>query len=148
MERQINEAGRAAGLEFRLDRSRGGNSFDAHRLLHLAADHGLGDQMKERLLRAYFTDGEPIGDPVTLARLARETGLPAAEVADVLAGDRYADAVRADEATAHAYGATGVPFFVIDETYGIAGAQSPEVSDQARSRTLEKTAGDWAPAMP
>jgi predicted DsbA family dithiol-disulfide isomerase len=97
MERQINEAGQAAGIDFQLHRSRGGNSFDAHRLLHLAADHGLGDETKERLLRGYFSEGEPIGDPATLARLAVEAGLPAAEVAEVLAGDRYADAVRADE---------------------------------------------------
>jgi predicted DsbA family dithiol-disulfide isomerase len=142
MEGQINEAGRAAGLDFRLDRSRGGNSFDAHRLLHLAADHGLADAMKERLLRAYFMDGEPIGDPATLARLAVEVGLPAAEVDDVLAGDRFADTVRADEATAHAYGATGVPFFVIDETYGIAGAQSPEVFTNLLDRAWSETHPD------
>jgi predicted DsbA family dithiol-disulfide isomerase len=148
MERQINEAGRAAGLEFRLDRSRGGNSFDAHRLLHLAADHGLGDQLKERLLRAYFTDGEPIGDPATLARLAVDTGLPPAEVDDVLAGDRYVDAVRADEATAHAYGATGVPFFVIDETYGIAGAQSPEVFANILDRAWSETHPDPGGTVP
>jgi predicted DsbA family dithiol-disulfide isomerase len=142
MERQINEAGRAAGLDFRLDRSRGGNSFDAHRLLHLAADHGLADATKERLFRAYFMDGEPIGDPGALARLAVDAGLPAAEVDDVLAGDRYADVVRADEATAHAYGATGVPFFVIDETYGIAGAQPPEVFANVLDRAWSETHPD------
>jgi predicted DsbA family dithiol-disulfide isomerase len=139
MERQITEVGQAVGLDFRLERSRGGNSFDAHRLVHLAAEHGLGDQMKERLFRAYFTDGEPIGDPATLARLAVNVGVPPTEVDDVLAGDRYAEAVRADEATAHAYGATGVPFFVIDETYGIAGAQSPEVFTNVLERAWSET---------
>jgi predicted DsbA family dithiol-disulfide isomerase len=127
MDRQITEAGRSAGLDLHLDRTRGGNTFDAHRLLHLAADHGRGEELKERLLRAYFTEGEPIGDPAALARLAREAGLPAADIDDVLAGDRYAEAVRADEQHARALGATAVPFFVIDETYGIAGAQPPEV---------------------
>jgi predicted DsbA family dithiol-disulfide isomerase len=139
MERRITEVGQGVGLDFQLHRSRGGNSFDAHRLLHLAADHGVGDEMKERLLRAYFTEGEPIGDPATLARLAVEAGLPAGEVDEVLAGDRYADAVRADEQQAQAYGATGVPFFVIDETYGIAGAQSPEVFTNVLERAWSET---------
>lgn len=127
MDRQITEAARGVGLEFQLARTQGGNSFDAHRLLHLAADHGLADELKERLLSGYFSEGEPIGDPAALARLAVEAGLPAAEIDQVLAGDRYAEAVRADERHARALGATAVPFFVIDETYGIAGAQPPEV---------------------
>ena len=53
------------GLDFRFDRLRLGNSFDAHRLVHLAAAHGIQDAMKERLMRAYLTEGEPIGDPAT-----------------------------------------------------------------------------------
>lgn len=127
MDRQITAVGGSVGLDLRLDRTQGGNSFDAHRLIHLAAEQGLAGEMKERLLKAYFTDGEPIGEPATLARLAKELGLPAGEVDDVLAGDRYAEAVRADERHAQALGATGVPFFVVDETYGIPGAQEPEV---------------------
>lgn len=144
MERRVTTAAAEAGLEFHLDRVRGGNSFDAHRLLHLAADHGLtlADRLKDRFLRAYFTDGEPIGDPATLARLAVEAGVPAIEVDDVLAGDRYADAVRADEAQARAYGATGVPFFVIDETYGISGAQAPEVFTNILERAWSETHAD------
>ena len=144
MEGRVTAAAAEAGLEFHLDRVRGGNSFDAHRLLHLAADHGLevADRLKERLLRAYFTDGEPIGDPATLARLAVEVGLPAAEVDEVLAGDRYAEAVRADERTAQAYGATGVPFFVIDGTYGLSGAQPPEVFTNVLERAWSETHGE------
>jgi len=141
MEGRVTAAAADAGLEFHLDRVRGGNSFDAHRLLHLAADHGreVADRLKDRFLRAYFTEGQPIGDPATLARLAVEVGLPAAEVDDVLAGDRYAAAVRADERTAQAYGATGVPFFVIDETYGLSGAQPPEVFANVLDRAWSET---------
>ena len=148
MDAQITEAAGAVGVDLRLDLARSGNTFDAHRLLHLAADHNLGDQVKERLLKGYFTDGEPIGDPATLARLAVEAGLPAAEVDDVLAGDRYADAVRVDEATARAYGATAVPFFVIDETYGIAGAQPPEVFANVLERAWSETHGEAAEPSP
>jgi predicted DsbA family dithiol-disulfide isomerase len=146
MERRITEAGREAGLDIRLAATRGGNTFDAHRLLHLAAEHGRADAVKERLLRAYFTDGEPIGDPASLARLAVEAGLPAAEVHDVLAGDRYADAVRADERYAQALGATAVPFFVIDETYGIAGAHPPEVFTNVLERAWSETHAEPEPA--
>jgi predicted DsbA family dithiol-disulfide isomerase len=117
----------AEGLTFRFDRARSGNTFDAHRLLHLAADRGVQDAVKERLMSAYLTDGEPIGDPETLARLAAEAGLDADEARAVLAGDRYAAEVRSDERQAQALGATGVPFFVIDRRYGVAGAQPAEV---------------------
>ena len=68
--------------------------------MHLAAAHGLQDAMKERLMRAYLTEGEPIGDPAALERLAVEVGLPDDEVRDLLAGDRFADEVREDERTA------------------------------------------------
>jgi predicted DsbA family dithiol-disulfide isomerase len=115
------------GLAFRFDRARSGNTFDAHRLLHLAADRGVQDAVKERLLSAYLTDGEPIGDAGALARLAVEGGLDADDAGAVLAGDRYAPEVRADERQAQALGATGVPFFVIDGRYGVAGAQSADL---------------------
>jgi len=119
------------GLDFRFDLARPGNTFDAHRLLHLALAHGLQDALKERLDRGTFTEGLPSSDSAALAALAVEVGLPEAEVRDVLAGDRYADAVRADEARAQAYGISGVPFFVVDGRYGISGAQPAELVLQA-----------------
>ena len=79
--------------------------------------------VKERLLAASLVDGEPIGDPDALARLAADAGLDEAEARAVLDSDRYLDAVRADEAQARAYGITGVPFFVVDAAYGVSGAQ-------------------------
>jgi predicted DsbA family dithiol-disulfide isomerase len=124
---QMTERAAADGLEFRFDLMRGGNTFDAHRLLHLANDHGRQREVKERLLRAAFTEGLPIADQPTLVRLASEAGLPAAEVQAVLDGDAYADAVRADEQQAARYGITGVPFFVADGKYAVSGAQPPEV---------------------
>lgn len=124
---QMTQRAAADGLEFRFDLIRGGNTFDAHRLLHLAKDHGLQPEMKERLLHATFTEGLPIADQPTLVRLAAEVGLPAARVQAVLDGDGYADAVRADEQQAERYGITGVPFFVADGKYAVSGAQSPEV---------------------
>ncbi|MGZ8734235.1 MAG: DsbA family oxidoreductase [Acidimicrobiia bacterium] len=127
MEDGVTRTAAKVGLEYRLDRARRGNTFDAHRLLHLAADRGRQGELKERLLRAYFTDGEPIGDAATLAALATEVGLDAAEVQRVLDGDAYAEAVRRDERLASGLGATGVPFFVFGRAAAVGGAQSPEI---------------------
>jgi predicted DsbA family dithiol-disulfide isomerase len=115
------------GLEFRFDIARSGNTFDAHRVLHLAAEHGLQDAMKERLMRAYLTEGELIGDPEVLERLAAEAGVPRAEAAEVLASDRFAAEVREDERAAAQLGIHAVPFFVVDRALGASGAQPPEV---------------------
>jgi predicted DsbA family dithiol-disulfide isomerase len=129
------------GLDYRLEQAKPGNSFDAHRLVHLAGAHGLGDAMKERLFEAYFTDGLPIGDTDTLVALGIEVGLPEGEVRDTLAGDAFADDVRADERQAGNLGITGVPFFVVDGTYGISGAQPAEVLVEVLERA-------WSDAHP
>jgi predicted DsbA family dithiol-disulfide isomerase len=131
----------AEGVEFHLDRTRGGSSFDAHRLIHLGVEHGLQDEVKERFLRAYFTESLPIGEPEVLDRLAIEAGLPPDEVADVLATDRFAAEVREDEHRARLHGISGVPFFAIDERYGVSGAQSVEL-------LLEALAAAWAERSP
>jgi predicted DsbA family dithiol-disulfide isomerase len=114
------------GLDFRFDHIRPGNTFDAHRLLHLAHDRGVQDAVKERFLRAYLTEGQPIGDRDVLATLAREAGLDEPEVRAVLDGDRYATEVRKDEALAKDLGITGVPFFVLADRLGVSGAQPAE----------------------
>lgn len=114
------------GLDFRFDVARGGNTFDAHRLIHLAAAHGAQDATKERLMRAYLTEGELISDHATLARLAGEVGLPADEVRELLDGDRFAHEVREDERTAGRLGIHAVPFFVVDRAVGASGAHPPE----------------------
>ncbi len=127
MHANMTEVARGDGLDLRFDRVRGGNTFDAHRLVHLGAAHGRQDAIKERLMRAYFTEGEPVGDPATLERLSTDAGLPADEVAELLAGDRFAGAVREDERTAAELGVRGVPFFVVNREVAVSGAQQPEV---------------------
>src|SRR5665811_354303 len=119
------------GLHFRFDLARPGNTFDAHRLLHLALEHGQQGELKERLDAATFTEGSPASEHSALRALATEVGLPEVEVDAVLSSDRYSDAVRADEAQARAYGISGVPFFVIDGRYGISGAQPADAVLQA-----------------
>jgi predicted DsbA family dithiol-disulfide isomerase len=130
---QAREAGErltdvAAGedLPFRFDITRSGSTFDAHRLLHLAETRDLQDAMKERLLRAYFTEGELISDHDTLVRLAVEVGLAEQKVRELLAGERHADEVREDERTAAELGISAVPTFVVDRRLGASGAQPPD----------------------
>jgi predicted DsbA family dithiol-disulfide isomerase len=124
--RRIAELARAEGLDYRLERARWGRSFDAHRLLHLARERGIQDAVKERMLAGYLQEEVAIGLEDELAPLAVSGGLDAHEVRAVLAGDAYSDAVRADEARAVELGITGVPFFVIDGRFPIAGAQDPD----------------------
>jgi predicted DsbA family dithiol-disulfide isomerase len=140
-EAQMTDAAAGEGLEFRLDIARSGATFDAHRIVHLAHVHGLQDAMKERLLRAYFTEGELVGDQQTLVRLAVEVGLAEDEVRQTLASDLYAEEVRHDERTAVQFGISAVPTFVVDRALGASGAHPPEA-------LLELLRQGWANRAP
>jgi predicted DsbA family dithiol-disulfide isomerase len=115
------------GLEFHLTTAKSGNTFDGHRVLHLAAERGVQDAVKERFFRGYMTEGQAIGDHAVLTKLAVEAGLDGEEVRAVLASDRYAAEVREEEAAARAMGISGVPFFVFAEKYAVSGAQPAQV---------------------
>jgi predicted DsbA family dithiol-disulfide isomerase len=137
--RRVSGEAAKEGLEYHLDRARPANTFDAHRLIHLAAIHGLQDAAKERLMHAYFMEGAPIGDAQTLVRLVAEVGVPEDETQAVQAGNEYADSVRADEQRARLFGVRGVPFFAFDETYGVSGAQPSEIFAQVLERAWADT---------
>ncbi|WP_026909592.1 DsbA family oxidoreductase [Patulibacter minatonensis] len=126
MNQRVVEMAAGVGLEYRLDRAQPGNTLDAHRLLHLARDRGVGDAVKERLLRGYFVEGELLSDHPTLVRLGAEAGLDADEAERVLAGDAYATTVQAEAAEAQQLGLNGVPAFVLDRRLLVSGAQPPE----------------------
>jgi predicted DsbA family dithiol-disulfide isomerase len=133
---QMTALAASEGLEYHLDRTRGGNSFAAHRLIQRGLEDDLQDAMKERLMRAYFTEGEAIGDRDTLVRLAADVGVDG-EAA--LADEQYAAAVRGDEELAMRIGIRGVPYFVLGRRYGVSGAQPSELLLEA----LDKA---WAAA--
>jgi len=126
MTARVAEMGKGEGLTLDFASSLTVNTLEAHRMLHLAADLGIGDAAKERLLRAHFTEGADVSDHETLTKLMTEAGADEARVREVLAGTEYADAVQADIDMARRLGANGVPFFVIDRKYGISGAQAAE----------------------
>jgi predicted DsbA family dithiol-disulfide isomerase len=134
---QMTELAAQEGLEYHFEKVRGGNSFNAHRLIHLAAAHGKQAAAQERVMRGYFTEGVPIGEREALVTLGEELGLDARAA---LESDEYADAVRADELLAQRIGIQGVPFFVLNRRYGVSGAQPAELLAQA----LEKAAGEAA----
>ncbi|HEX3621546.1 MAG TPA: DsbA family oxidoreductase [Acidimicrobiales bacterium] len=121
------EAGAQHGVVLRFDKARPANTFDAHRLLHLAGARGAQHDLKERMLHATFTRGACIADHDVLAGLAADAGLEAAETAAVLSGDAYAADVRADERRAAELGITSVPYFVVAGSLGVSGAQPPDL---------------------
>ncbi|HEV2036268.1 MAG TPA: DsbA family oxidoreductase [Candidatus Dormibacteraeota bacterium] len=131
MNARVVNAAAGEGLEYRLDIARVGNTFDAHRLIHLAAARGKQAAMKERLMAAYFTEGKAIGQRGSLLELAAEVGIDRERAGAMLESDEFADEVRAEEREASELGITGVPFFVINRRYGVSGAQPPEVMLEA-----------------
>ncbi|MFC9977568.1 DsbA family oxidoreductase [Spirillospora sp. NPDC127200] len=126
---RIRSLGAAEGLELDLEKARPVNTFDAHRLIHLAADErrGRGDAMAERLLYAYHTEGLNIADPEVLTRLGTEAGMEPAAVRAVLEGDWYTEQVRGDERRGRELGVSGVPTLVIADGTPTSAVQSPEV---------------------
>jgi predicted DsbA family dithiol-disulfide isomerase len=131
---------KADGLDFRFDHIKPGNTFDGHRVIHLAHDRGKQDAMKERMMRAYLTEGKAIGEQDVLVELAVDVGLDEQEVRTMLAGERYTREVRQDEALARELGISGVPFFVLAGRLGVSGAQP---ADTLRS-ALDKAWNDFA----
>jgi len=126
MNQRIAEMGKENGIDMKLDRVVPSNSFKAHKLLHMAKFYGIQDDLKEALFKAKFTDGKDIDDDGVLTDLAVSLKLDPDEVKDVLAGKRYNDDVRNDEERAAMMGIRGVPFFVINGTEALSGAQPPE----------------------
>jgi len=143
---KMTATAQADGLDLHFEKARSSNTFDAHRLVHFAAAHGKQGEMKERLFRAYMTEGEPLGERETLVRLAGEVGLDAAAVRAMLETNAHGAEVRSDEEAARELGISGVPFFVFARRFGVSGAQSADVLLEV----LEKSWGELfaeAPAV-
>jgi predicted DsbA family dithiol-disulfide isomerase len=127
MMQQVAETAAREGLDFDLVNARSGNTFDAHRVLHLAGERGVQDAVKERFFRGYMSERQPIGDRETLVRLAAEAGLDPEEVRSTLASDAFAAEVHEEEDVARRLGIHGVPFFVMGGAIGVSGAQPADV---------------------
>ncbi|MFC6713092.1 DsbA family oxidoreductase [Branchiibius cervicis] len=144
VEQMISMVGAQAaeeGLHYDFDHLVVANSLPGHHLLHLAARRGVADQVKEALLSAHFEKGQDIGDDHVLIAIGEAHGLSASDVREALTDPELTAEIGQDFAQARAYGISGVPFFVLDEKYGVSGAQPPEVF----SRALEQA---WRDAHP
>lgn len=143
---RITGVAATAGLDFDYEHVHQTNTIKAHELLHFAKSQGLQLELTERLLKAYFMEGQHLGHDDVLADLAADVGLDRGEAIAALQAHTFLADVKADVAEAEAYGIQGVPFFVIDGKYGVSGAQSPatftNVLEQARDKRAEPAAVD------
>lgn len=139
---QMTSMAAAEGITFDFSILKHANTAAAHRVLHLAKEQGVYDEVLERLFRAYFAEGINVGDAESLAALAEEVGLDPDEVRDAFADEEYGEAVERDITRARMLGVTGVPFYLINEKYGISGAQQPELFASAFEQVLGLEAGE------
>ena len=122
----MRQKGERIGLEFNFDRTISTNTFDAHRLIHLAKTRGKQIEAEEALFSAYFKDGKHIGKKETLLEIGVALGMDKVEVKKTLESEAFSKDVRQDELLSQQFRITGVPFFVINRKYGISGAQPVE----------------------
>lgn len=144
MAERLTALGGPEGIDYRFDLALRVNTLDAHRLLAWALAAGSAEQgvLSERLFRAYFSEGANVADQATLADLAGQAGLDAAEAAEVLATGAFAGEVQADLDTARDRDILGVPNFVIESRLSIPGAQEVETMVLLLQRARERlTAG-------
>lgn len=141
---QVTQTARQAGLEYHMDKAIMVNSQKAHQLIQFAKTKQLGDQMEERLFRAFFTEGKNIADLDTLSQLGKDIGLDESELQEAFTDERYRELMQRDIMEAQTLGVTGVPFFVFDRKYAVSGAQPP----QAFSETLDKAFTEWRKSNP
>ncbi len=138
---QIVREGESEGIEFRFDRiKRMPNTFDAHRLVSLAAEHGVQNAMMEALFRAYFCEGEDVGELEVLTHTAANVGLDTDDVHDYLAGDRGSAVVERELQWGRAAGISGVPCFILERELAMPGAQDSQTLGMFFERVKEKLA--------
>lgn len=132
---KLAEKAKEVGLNLDFDRTIPANSFDAHRLIHLASSHGMQDQAQEKLFAAHFIEGKNISDHKTLLEVGNSLGLDSQKVGEMLKSDLFASEVRKDESEAAQFGIRGVPFFLVHSSnggkYTISGAQPVEIFQKA-----------------
>lgn len=147
MHQHVINMANEVGLHFDFEKSVVANSFDAHRLIQLAKLQGKGNEVEEELFKAHFTDGKNIDDKEILLQIGVTIGLDEKNVREVLDSSAFADEVRNDERQAQSLGIRGVPFFVLNNKYGISGAQSPDIFLDALKQTWEEIKKEKQPLI-
>jgi predicted DsbA family dithiol-disulfide isomerase len=136
MNRDMTAMAKEAGLIFHMNKVIAANSFDAHRMLHLAKTKGIQNELKEILFSYKFCEGKDIASHECLRIAAQSIGIELDEIQAVLESDKFYNEVRRDEDQARALGIHGVPYFRFNKEHSISGARPPEVFLQ----TLEECA--------
>ena len=134
----VTDIAKQIGLDFHFEKAVVANSFDAHRLSHLAKKYNKQNDLEEKLFSAYFTEGKNTGDHSTLLQIGKELNIDEKEITDVLKSDAYAEDVERDISESQQIGVRGVPFFVIDRKYGVSGAQEPDTFFNALTKAYEE----------
>ena len=127
---QVTQMANNVDLDYHYETIQHGNTLKPHRLFQFAKEQGKGNEFMELAKKAYFIEGKWLNDDDFLVHIAESIGLEEARVREILTSNAYLDAVRLDQAQAVEIGVQGVPFFVIDEQYGVSGAQPIEVFEQ------------------
>ena len=135
----VADIAKQVGLNFNFDKAVVANSFDAHRLSHLAKKYNKQNELEEKLFSAYFTEGKNTADYETLLKIALEIGMDEGEVSQVLKGNTFANEVHQDVEQAQQIGVRGVPFFVLNQKYAISGAQESDTFLQALHKAYDET---------
>lgn len=136
MQENVSEVASSVGLHYQLGNTVSGNTMLAHRLALWAQEQGAAQTFIESLYRGYFEQGAPVFTVEELMPFVAAAGLDVAAARAMLATDAYAAEVADDQALAAQFGASGVPFFVLDRRYGIAGAQPAEVFEQTLDQVV------------
>jgi len=137
MHQHVVDMAAGVGLKYDFSKAKPANSLRAHLLIQLAKSKGLGDEMEEALFKAYFTEGRDFGDVNELKSLGQEIGLNEDDMNAALQSETLVNKVSAEVQEGQQLGLTGVPFFVIDRKYGVAGAQPPEAFKQVLEKAQE-----------
>jgi predicted DsbA family dithiol-disulfide isomerase len=125
---RLTEAGAEEGITFNFgDKWLAVNTLPMHQLLHIAGKEGFKDQLKERFLKAYFDENLHLNKPEVLAQLMGEFGWDVQKTHQIIADENIAYAVKQEIAHYQQLGVSGVPFFIINDKYGISGAQPASV---------------------
>ena len=136
MQANLCEIADGEGLCYNLSDTLSGNTKDAHRLLIWAEKFNKQDELLEAMYSSYFEKSGSLFDHQSLANLASQVGLDKAQALELLASDEFTGEVEIDQATAHQFGANGVPFYVVDRKYAISGAQPQEIFNQTLAKAL------------
>ncbi len=128
---RIADTAKAAGLAIDFDAiQRTPNTIDAHRLIHWSGLEGRQTATVTRLFKAYFENGQDIGDRAVLLDIAEGVGLDRAMIERLLDSDADIEDIRTRDAHARERGVTGVPTFVLANTHVLPGAQPTELWTQ------------------